>query len=99
MLRTRFLCLSLALALSTMHVKYDSSPILKENNPESGKRPPTSLPTNLKRGLVAQRLFRVPQCREGTIHLQTFIPSPGFELRPCGTAVSVTNHYTRWATS
>ncbi|GFV49513.1 hypothetical protein TNCV_1975061 [Trichonephila clavipes] len=31
----------------------------------------------------------------GTIHLQTSMSSPGFE--PNGTAVSVTNHYTRWA--
>ncbi|GFU88993.1 hypothetical protein TNCV_2894411 [Trichonephila clavipes] len=29
------------------------------------------------RGLAAGRLFRVPQSREGTIHLQTSIPSPG----------------------
>ncbi|GFY34191.1 hypothetical protein TNCV_2504941 [Trichonephila clavipes] len=35
-------------------------------------------------------------CREGTIHLQTSMSSPGFEPRPYGTAVSVTNHYTGW---
>ncbi|GFU76984.1 hypothetical protein TNCV_4521401 [Trichonephila clavipes] len=29
-------------------------------------------------------------------HLQTSMPSPGFELRLYGTAVSATNHYTGW---
>ncbi|GFX08998.1 hypothetical protein TNCV_4165771 [Trichonephila clavipes] len=32
------------------------------------------------------------------IHLQTSMSAPGFEPRPNGTAVSVTNHYTGWAT-
>ncbi|GFX54782.1 uncharacterized protein TNCV_2556681 [Trichonephila clavipes] len=50
-----------------------------------GQRPPT----NLTRGLVARRLFRVPSCRKGTIHLQTSMSSPGFEPSPYGTAVSV----------
>ncbi|GFT65015.1 hypothetical protein TNCV_4465861 [Trichonephila clavipes] len=45
------------------------------------------------RGLAARRLFRVPPCREGTIHLQTSMPSLVFESRP---SVSVTNHYNRW---
>ncbi|GFW78676.1 probable hydroxyacid-oxoacid transhydrogenase, mitochondrial [Trichonephila clavipes] len=49
------------------------------------------------RGLAARLLFRVPPCCKGTIHLQTSVPSPGFKLKPYGTAVSVTNHYTRWA--
>ncbi|GFX95948.1 hypothetical protein TNCV_2085281 [Trichonephila clavipes] len=53
--------------------------------------------TDLKRRLAARRLFRGPPCREGIIHLQTSVPSPGFEPRPHGTAVSITNHYTRWA--
>ncbi|GFT85095.1 hypothetical protein TNCV_791281 [Trichonephila clavipes] len=53
--------------------------------------------TNLTRGHAARRLFRVPPCRKGTIHLQTSMPSPGFEPRPYGTTVSVTNHYTGWA--
>ncbi|GFT39224.1 hypothetical protein TNCV_2897431 [Trichonephila clavipes] len=39
----------------------------------------------------------VPPCRKGTIHLQTSIPSPGFEPRPYSKAVSFTNHYTGWA--
>ncbi|GFY28078.1 putative DD41D transposase [Trichonephila clavipes] len=51
------------------------------------------------RGFVARRLFRVPPCRVGTIHLQTSMSSPGFELRPYVTAVSVANHYTGWAAS
>ncbi|GFX91837.1 hypothetical protein TNCV_3530361 [Trichonephila clavipes] len=55
-----------------------------------------SLSTNLTRGLAARWLFKVPPCRKGTIHLQTSMPSPGFELRPYGIIVSVTNHYTGW---
>ncbi|GFX80110.1 hypothetical protein TNCV_2107561 [Trichonephila clavipes] len=50
--------------------------------------------TNLTRGLAARWLFEVPSCREGTIHLQTSMSSPGFEPRPNGTAVSVANHCT-----
>ncbi|GFV97533.1 hypothetical protein TNCV_2040411 [Trichonephila clavipes] len=51
------------------------------------------------RGLAARWLFKVPPCREGTIHLQTPMSSPGFEPSPNGTAVSVANHYTGWATN
>ncbi|GFT75572.1 hypothetical protein TNCV_1135401 [Trichonephila clavipes] len=47
--------------------------------------------TNLTRGLAARKLFKVPPCRESTTHLQTSMPSPGFEHRPYGAAVSVTN--------
>ncbi|GFW15171.1 hypothetical protein TNCV_173181 [Trichonephila clavipes] len=54
--------------------------------------------TNLTRGLAVRRLLIVPPHREGTIHLQTSVPSPGFEPRPYATAVSVANHYTGWAT-
>ncbi|GFU44289.1 hypothetical protein TNCV_3041301 [Trichonephila clavipes] len=57
----------------------------------------SSSSTNLTKGLAARWLFRVPPCLEGTIHLQTSMPSPGFEPKPYGTAVSVTNHYTRQA--
>ncbi|GFV79576.1 hypothetical protein TNCV_2929601 [Trichonephila clavipes] len=46
--------------------------------------------TNLARELAAGWLFRVP--RKSKIHLQTSMPSEGYELRPCGTAVSVANH-------
>ncbi|GFW59366.1 HTH_Tnp_Tc3_2 domain-containing protein [Trichonephila clavipes] len=45
-----------------------------------------------------RRLFKVPPCHEGTIHLQTSMSSPGFEPSPNGTAFSVANHYTGWAT-
>ncbi|GFU06205.1 hypothetical protein TNCV_4765121 [Trichonephila clavipes] len=55
--------------------------------------------TNYTRGLAARRLFRVPPCRKGTIHLQTSMPSQGFEPSPYGIAVSVANHYTGWATT
>ncbi|GFX38031.1 hypothetical protein TNCV_3836301 [Trichonephila clavipes] len=53
--------------------------------------------TNLTRGLVARWLLRVAPCRAGTKHLQNIHAfSPGFEPRPYGTLVSVTNHYTGW---
>ncbi|GFX91639.1 hypothetical protein TNCV_3682251 [Trichonephila clavipes] len=55
--------------------------------------------TNLTRGLAARRLFKVLPCREGTMHSQISMSSPGFEPSPNGTAVSVANHYTGWATS
>ncbi|GFU08724.1 transmembrane protein KIAA1109 [Trichonephila clavipes] len=66
----------------------------KGEHPKSSQGPPT----NLMRGLVARPLFKVPPCRKGTIHLQTSMSSPGFEPSPNGTAVSVANHYTGWAT-
>ncbi|GFX81542.1 hypothetical protein TNCV_4509471 [Trichonephila clavipes] len=34
--------------------------------------------TNLTTGLAARQLFKVSPCREGTIHLQTSMSSPGF---------------------
>ncbi|GFW32046.1 hypothetical protein TNCV_2600721 [Trichonephila clavipes] len=40
--------------------------------------------------------IRRPSCHEGTIHLQISMPSPGFEPRPYGTAISATNHCTGW---
>ncbi|GFT25232.1 hypothetical protein TNCV_181051 [Trichonephila clavipes] len=39
----------------------------------------------------------MPPCCEGIIHLETSMPSPGFEPRPYATAVSVTNNYTGWS--
>ncbi|GFV66296.1 hypothetical protein TNCV_2737101 [Trichonephila clavipes] len=39
--------------------------------------------------------IRVPPCRKGTVHLQTSMLSTGSEVM----VVSVTNHYTGWATS
>ncbi|GFU37258.1 hypothetical protein TNCV_4272571 [Trichonephila clavipes] len=59
--------------------------------------PSTSLPlppTNFTRGLAARRLFRVTPCREGTIHLQNSMSSPGFEHRPYDTVISVASHCT-----
>ncbi|GFT16728.1 hypothetical protein TNCV_1333441 [Trichonephila clavipes] len=50
--------------------------------------------TNHTRGLAARRLFSVPPCRKGTIHLQTSMPSPGFKPSPYDNAVSVANHST-----
>ncbi|GFT74053.1 hypothetical protein TNCV_3707861 [Trichonephila clavipes] len=64
---------------------------------EGGQRPPTSFPLP-PLGLEARRLFRLPPCREGTIHLQTSMSSQGFEPIPYGTVVSVANHYTGWVT-
>ncbi|GFV76586.1 hypothetical protein TNCV_4728061 [Trichonephila clavipes] len=46
--------------------------------------------------LGAQRIFRVPLCREGTIHLQTPMPPPGIEPMTYGTVVSVANQNTGW---
>ncbi|GFX55909.1 uncharacterized protein TNCV_1427711 [Trichonephila clavipes] len=31
------------------------------------------------RGIVARRLFRVPPCHKGTMHLQTSMFTPGFD--------------------
>ncbi|GFU42974.1 hypothetical protein TNCV_3141181 [Trichonephila clavipes] len=49
-------------------------------------------------GLVV-RLFRVPTCRKGTMHLLTSMPSLGSEPRPYATTVRVTGHCTGWAVS
>ncbi|GFV95231.1 hypothetical protein TNCV_1293491 [Trichonephila clavipes] len=77
-----------------------STPILRENILEviKGLPPLFSFP-NLTRGLAAKRLFKVPPCHKSTVHLQTSMPSSGFEPRPYGMAVSFTNHYTGWAAS
>ncbi|GFT91281.1 hypothetical protein TNCV_2168691 [Trichonephila clavipes] len=63
----------------------------------SGASHLSSSSTNLMRELVARRLFRVPTCHKGTFQLQTPMSSPGFEPRPYGTAISITNQYTGWA--
>ncbi|GFS90928.1 hypothetical protein TNCV_4192571 [Trichonephila clavipes] len=89
----------LALALSTMHVTIllSSTPIFRKNILGEGSE--TShlflLSTFLTRGLVARWLFRTA-CREGTIHLQTSMPSPRFETRPYGISVGFTNHCAGW---
>ncbi|GFW27570.1 hypothetical protein TNCV_4282711 [Trichonephila clavipes] len=49
------------------------------------------------RRLAAQRLFRISPYCKGTIHLQTSMPSSGFECRLYGITVSITNHYNGWA--
>ncbi|GFV20211.1 hypothetical protein TNCV_4195091 [Trichonephila clavipes] len=54
----------------------------------------SSFSTNHIRGFAARRLFRVPTCRKGTIHLQISMSSPGFEPGLYGTTVSVANRYT-----
>ncbi|GFW81741.1 hypothetical protein TNCV_2884151 [Trichonephila clavipes] len=89
--------LSLAVALNTIQVtvRFSSAPPQFGGSGASHLSSPT---TNLTRGLSACRLFKVPPCREGTMHLQTSVSSPGFEPRPYGTAVSIANHYTWWAT-
>ncbi|GFW36171.1 BHLH domain-containing protein [Trichonephila clavipes] len=48
------------------------------------------------RGFVARRPFKVSLCHTGTIHLQTFVPSPGFKPIPYGTTVNITNRCSRW---
>ncbi|GFU40270.1 hypothetical protein TNCV_1733701 [Trichonephila clavipes] len=58
----------------------DSTPIWRESTLGWSEASHLSSPsTNLTRGVVDRRLFRVPPCRAGTIHLQTSMSSPGFE--------------------
>ncbi|GFU61219.1 hypothetical protein TNCV_1071641 [Trichonephila clavipes] len=86
---------------------YVSAPVPKsseminimKNNPGGGQRALTSLPLppTFTRGLEAQRLVKLPPCREVTIHLPTSMPSQGFEPSFNASAVSVTNHHTGWA--
>ncbi|GFX46878.1 hypothetical protein TNCV_4040231 [Trichonephila clavipes] len=73
---------------------------LEREHPWGGQRSPTSREE-------ARWLFRIHPCLKGTIHLQTSMPSLGFEKgltdccavgpipRPYGTVVSITNHYSR----
>ncbi|GFT27553.1 hypothetical protein TNCV_1276321 [Trichonephila clavipes] len=76
-----------------------STPILRENTLGVVRGLPPLFPsTNLTRGPEATWLFTIPPCCKGTKHLQTSIPSQGFEPRPYDTAVRITNHYTGWAT-
>ncbi|GFU18113.1 hypothetical protein TNCV_1446661 [Trichonephila clavipes] len=46
--------------------------------------------------LVSKHLLKEYPCREITIHLQTSMPSPGFESKSFDTTVSVGNHYSGW---
>ncbi|GFX11673.1 hypothetical protein TNCV_4340191 [Trichonephila clavipes] len=69
--------------LARFHPKFEREPH------GSGQRPHFSLPsTNLMRGLAPRRLFRVPPHSEGTMHLQTYMPSLGFRPEPDCTALS-----------
>ncbi|GFT77031.1 hypothetical protein TNCV_1099211 [Trichonephila clavipes] len=83
--------LSLVVALGstsmTQQYNYASFRPNFERKPGGGQRPPTSLllPPTLREDLLPRRLSRVPPCHKGTIHLQTPMPSPGFEPRPYGT--------------
>ncbi|GFV05422.1 hypothetical protein TNCV_226331 [Trichonephila clavipes] len=83
-------------SLSFEHHAGDSTFLISSTPPQgwSGVCCLSSPSTNLTRGLAASR----PPSRKGTIHLQTSMSSPGFEPKPYGIAVSVTNHSTRWTT-
>ncbi|GFT21535.1 hypothetical protein TNCV_2307601 [Trichonephila clavipes] len=83
--------LSLAVALSTIHVTVRFGSFLPQ---WSGASYLSTRFTNHTRGLASRRLFRVTPCRKGTILLQPFLSSPGFEPSPYGTVVSIANHYT-----
>ncbi|GFW86713.1 hypothetical protein TNCV_2808681 [Trichonephila clavipes] len=79
-------------------VHEESDPVDDKVDDDEGNNNNERPSSNLTRRLVARRLFSVPPCHESTKHLQTHMPSPGFESRPFGTAVSVVNHYTRRVT-
>ncbi|GFX83656.1 hypothetical protein TNCV_326051 [Trichonephila clavipes] len=78
-----------ALPLSTIHVtvRFGSVQSQFRRTPWSSQEPLT----NIMRGLVARRIFKVSSCLTGIIYLQTSMFSPDFEPRPYGTAVCVTN--------
>ncbi|GFY10408.1 hypothetical protein TNCV_1462981 [Trichonephila clavipes] len=91
--------MSLAVALSTIRVtvrfglippQFSGRTLLRR----SGAFYLFSPSTNRTRGFAARSLLRVTLCSNGTIHLQTFMSSPGFEPKPNSTEVSVINHYT-----
>ncbi|GFV06458.1 hypothetical protein TNCV_2947811 [Trichonephila clavipes] len=89
-------CLSLAIALSTIQVieQFGSVHPNFEGEHHSGRSgvfhffslPPVS------QGLAALQIFSVLPYPEGTIYLQTTMPSPEFKSRPYGRSVSVINH-------
>ncbi|GFY01170.1 hypothetical protein TNCV_5076371 [Trichonephila clavipes] len=56
-----------------------------------GLPPPFLFHQPHERARGSRQLFRVPPCHICTIHLHTTMSSPGLELRPHGTAFSVTN--------
>ncbi|PRD29374.1 UNVERIFIED_CONTAM: hypothetical protein NCL1_29590 [Trichonephila clavipes] len=79
---SKYLILFQKIAKQTLPIRFS-----RGRTPEGGQGPSP----NFTRGLAARRLFKVPRCREGTIHLQTSMSSPGFEPSPNGIAVSVAN--------
>ncbi|GFW29359.1 hypothetical protein TNCV_743011 [Trichonephila clavipes] len=56
------------------------------------------LPPTSREDLRVDGCLEYPPCRQGTIRLQIAMSSPGLEPNANGTTVSVTNHYTGWAT-
>ncbi|GFT29528.1 hypothetical protein TNCV_2020891 [Trichonephila clavipes] len=75
-------------------------PQFRGRKPWEWPGPPTSLPlpSTIQEDLQLDGYLESP-CRKGTIHLQTSMSFPGFESSPYGTAVSVNNHCTSWATN
>ncbi|GFX02721.1 hypothetical protein TNCV_2011651 [Trichonephila clavipes] len=85
----------------TLEMKCDFDrfhPNFEGERPGDGQSPPTFLPflPTSREDMWLEGYLEVPPCRKGTMHLQIFMPSPGFEPKPYGTAVSVTNHRTGW---
>ncbi|GFU31728.1 hypothetical protein TNCV_1176081 [Trichonephila clavipes] len=74
-----------------------STLILRESILKSWASHFSSPSINITRGLAALPC-RVLSYRKGTVRLQTYMSSPGFEPRPSSKAVGVTNPYTGWAT-
>ncbi|GFW60561.1 hypothetical protein TNCV_569081 [Trichonephila clavipes] len=67
--------------------------ILRENTWKMARDLPPLLSYHQTEDLQLDGYSRVPPCLKGTIHSQTSMPSPGFELMPYDTSVSVTNYY------
>ncbi|GFX58339.1 hypothetical protein TNCV_205261 [Trichonephila clavipes] len=82
---------SLAVALSSIHVTEQFSSVssqCKERTPWRWSGPPTYLPfpPTSQEDLRLDGYLNCPHAeRKGTIHLQTFMSSPGFEPSPNGT--------------
>ncbi|GFU71464.1 hypothetical protein TNCV_2378511 [Trichonephila clavipes] len=81
--------------LSDSTILLSFTPILRKNTLDVVRGIPPLLPfSHPHERTCGSTLFRIPPCREGTIRLQTSMPSRGFEPRPYGIAISMTNHYT-----
>ncbi|GFV18406.1 hypothetical protein TNCV_2868621 [Trichonephila clavipes] len=93
-----YIRMSLAVALRSNHGRVSRTffgSVLLHSRKENTQRWSVAshlsyLPTNLTKVLAARRLVRVPPCRQGVKHFQQFMPSPGYEPEPYGTAVSLT---------